>query len=326
MGRLVCLCLLLTAAAAAAAPVWEAEGLGYLHDLEFFEDAAQHQEGRTYFGQQLVLRAAAAPADGLRLEAGLLLDVQFGRDVDENRDATEPWLALELDLGGPVLRFGNLDRRRQDLHHALIAPGLRYTRPADRGFSLRGAGARTDYITWLQWRVQEREDRRELFDAGARGLWRLGDAPTAPALDAQLHVVHKGGQLSSVGFLEESWALLAGPVWTPEIAAGWSLDLAVRAGACADRRWRHDGRAAELRLGLRHRGWRAAAARWWSEDWTTMDGRPLYRADGVTGLELSRRWRRGPLAVDLGARLHRVAGDTESEFWLLMDLGTIVLD
>ena len=57
-----------------------------------------------------------------------------------------------------------------------------------------------------------------------------------------------------------------------------------------------------------------------------MDGRPLYRADGVTGLELSRRWRRGPLAVDLGARLHRVAGDTESEFWLLLDLGTIVLD
>ena len=32
------------------------------------------------------------------------------------------------------------------------------------------------------------------------------------------------------------------------------------------------------------------------------------------------------LAVDLGARLHRVAGDTESEFWLLLDLGTIVLD
>jgi len=326
MRRFVLACLLLGAAAASAAPAWEAESLGYLHDLEFFEEAGPHQEGRTYFGQHLIVRAVARPSPRLRLEAGLLFDVQFGRDLDDNRDATEPWLALEADLDGPVLRFGNLDRRHQQLHHALISPGLRYTRPADRGLALRNAGPHGDYTTWLQWRIQEREDRRELFDAGARGVWR----PQGPAgtydLEAQFHVVHKGGQLSSAGFLEESWAFLAGPRWRPRLGDGWSLDLAAHGVFCADRRWRHEGHAAELGLALVQGGWRVGVALWRSRDWTTMDGRPLYQEDAVTSWELRRTWTLGPLDADLGARLHRVAGDTESEFWLLLDLGAVVLD
>lgn len=321
MRAIVTACLLACAALAAAAPpAWEAEALSYLHDLEFFEDARLHQEGRTYFGQHLIVKGLLEPAPGLRLEAGLLFDVQFGRDLDENRDATEPYLALEADLDGPILRFGNLERRRQDLHHALIAPGLRYTRPADRGLSLRGGGERLEHVTWLQWRLQEREDRRELFDAGTRVRWRPAGS-AAPSLDAQFHLVHRGGQLSSVGLLEESWGLLAGPAWRPRLGdGGWHADLALRGGLCADRRWRHDGRAVELQAGLERGGLRLWATQWWSEDWTTMDGRALYRAPQVTGWAVAHRWRRGPLIADLGARLHRMGGDNETELWLVLDL------
>jgi len=305
---------------------WDVQALSYMHDLEFFEESGEHQEGRTYFGQHFVPRAVFNPAPGVRLSAGLVFDVVFGRDTADNWDAVEPYLHLETDFGASTLRLGNLDRRRQRLHAALIGPELEYDRPADRGLSLRTDSERWSQHLWIQWRLQERIDRRELFDVGFDGRWDLGDTETGDfALILQGHVVHRGGQLSSVGLLEESWGVLAGPAWRPALGdSGWRANLSVLTGATADRRFRHEGRGSEFGLGVEHGGFSVRGVRWWGDEFATMDGRRLYRVDELTSWSLRQRWRPGGLIdADLGYRANMIDGDLESEFWLVFDLKSL---
>ena len=307
---------------------WDAHVLSYTHDLEFFQEGFTHQEGKTYFGQLAAVFGTASPAPGLLIGAGVLMDVQFGRDRDENWDAAEPYLFLESDLGNGILRFGNLDRRNQQLHHALIAPDLRYQRPADRGLAYRREGARTTTSSWIQWRTKERPDRRELFDVGFSTDWTpsLVEARSL-TLAAEGHLVHRGGRLSAVGRIEESWGLLVGPVWSPRLSDSWTTEFAANVGATADRRWRHDGRGAEVRAAVRHGGFEIWGARWWSDGWSTMDGRPLYRDDDLFSWGARQTWRPGDLIdADFGFRIHQVDGDDESEFWLLLDLASLNAD
>jgi hypothetical protein len=315
---LIPILMLTTPALAGELVSWDVQALSYVHNLEFFEDSAEHQEGRTYFGQHFVPHAIFSPAPDIRLAAGVVVDMEFGRDTSDNWDAVEPMIYLETDLGSTTLRFGNMDRRRQRLHPALIAPEMEYDRPADRGLSVRAAGERWRRLLWIQWRLQERVDRRELFDVGVVSNWDFGDL----TIDLQGHIVHRGGQLSSVGLLEESWGVLVGPTWRPALGdSDWHADLSVKTGATADRRFRHDGRGHELVAGVLNNGLSLGVSRWWGDEFATMDGRRLYQLDDVTSWNMRYRWRPGDLIdADFGVRVNQIDGDMESEFWLIMDL------
>jgi len=321
--------LLVAALPAAAGTVsWDADVLSYVHNLEFFQNGGDHQEGRTHFGQHVAMYGTVRPAPGILIGVGVLLDVEFGRDRADNWDATEPYAFLETELGDGVLRFGNLDRRRQTLHYALIAPDLRYERPSDRGLALRRDGERVDVNAWIQWRLQERIDRREVFDVGGAASWALGsDRVHGLDLNAQWHLVHHGGQLSSVGRLQESWGLLVGPSWRVALQDDTDAVLAARIGGTADRRFRHHGSGGEVRLTLERNGLQAWTARWWSDGWLTEDGRPMYSDDDLLSWGARYRWRPGDLIdADFGFGIHHMGGENESEFWFLLDLASLNAD
>lgn len=332
MSRLIAAALTLLVAVlptVAGTLSWDARALSYVHNMEFFQNGTDHEEGRTHFGQHVAVFGTARPAPDILVGVGVQLDVEFGRDHDDNWDATEPYLFLETDIGDGVLRFGNLDRRHQMLHYALIAPDLRYERPADRGLSLRRTGKRVDARGWIQWRTQERIDRREIFEVGGATRWLLANGNAGSLnLNAEVHLVHHGGQLSSVGRLQESWGLLVGPTWRSELGDGaWSTELGALVGGTADRRWRHDGRGAELRAAVGRDGFQAWAAQWWSEDWLTEDGRPMYRSGEILSWGAHFQWRPGNLIdADLGFGIHHMDGDNESEFWFLLDLASLNAD
>jgi hypothetical protein len=209
---------------------------------------------------------------------------------------------------------------------------LAFERPWEAGLQWIVDTPRVKQDAWLNWQRLNTRNQRERFDAGLASRFHLRPALT---LRTDLHLVHQGGQLSSVGPVSDS---LAGNLGVDVGGRVGSLDrLSLEAFALASR-WVPDrehvarsrtGFATFIRLAGEERGWRLHGLLWRGDDFIAEEGDPNYqsrRRDGTSYRRLRDYAEAGltrtfPLArgsfFEISARWHRVENDYEYSFRVL---------
>jgi hypothetical protein len=311
----------------------------YGDDTEF---SNPFSEGETIIGTYATAFLEARLSSRLAVRGGVFVNQRFGsRDAF---DEVRPVLALVVGSPRSRLVLGTLEtvQRRDGAGpdrlgpHGLLPPVQRETlafeRPWEAGLQWIVDTPRVDQDAWLNWQRRNTRNQRERFDAGLASRFHLRPALT---LRTDLHVVHQGGQLSSVGPVSDS------VVWNLGVDVGGrvgSLDrLSLEALALASR-WVPDreqlarsrtGFATLIRVAGEERGWRLHGLLWRGDDFIAEEGDPNYqsrRRDGTSYRRLRDYAEAGltrtfPLARDsffeISARWHRVENDYEYSFRVL---------
>jgi hypothetical protein len=170
--------------------------LFYFRDYEYFHNI---QTGYTLFGTWHYPRLTIQPNKWLKLEAGALLQKDFG---DEQLDRAFPVFSLQLQQKNVRVLFGALESNQS---HGLIEPLMSYDqvieRPVEEGFQFK---LKTDKITtdiWLDWELRQKEnsDHSEELTGGLSFAWLLTKPGIPWKLSIPLQVIapHKGGELDT---------------------------------------------------------------------------------------------------------------------------------
>jgi hypothetical protein len=300
------------------------------------------REGETLLGAFLEVFAEARLSDRLAVRAGVFGNQRFGSD-DAFEDV-RPVLALVIGPPHSRLVLGTLETvRRLDGPgpdrmgpHGLLPPiqreTLAFERPWEAGLQWRLDRPRITQDVWVHWQQLTTSRRRERFDAGLTNRIHLR---RALKLRGDLHLVHQGGQLSSVGPVADS---VAAAVGVESGGPAGRLDrLSLEALALVSRyvpdREQVDrartGFGTFIRAAAEEGGWRLHGILWRGCDVIKQEGDPHYqsiRRDGTRyrGLRdyaeagLTRTF---PLAADslieASVRWHRVENDYEYSFRIM---------
>jgi hypothetical protein len=281
-------CMLLARAAAAQEVDYSltAAVAFYGDNTEFFNP---FREGETIIGAHGLVYGEARTSPRLAIRAGMFGNQRFGSRAafDEVRPV------LTLVVGGPrsqlILGTIHTVRRAQGIGpdrsgpHGLLPPlqveTLSFTRPWEAGAQwLVDTGAMA-HESWINWQRVATADQRERFDAGAISRFKVHRAIT---IGGDFHVVHDGGQSTSVGAVRESIAgAMGGEVGG---RAGRFERLSLKAWLLAshnvpDRatpRLTRSGFATFLRASAERDHWRAHGILFRGDDFLTREGDPHY--------------------------------------------------
>jgi hypothetical protein len=260
------------------------------------ELANPFRESETQLGTQANVLVEAKVAERLAIRIGAFGHQRFG--ASSGFDQLRPVLALVIGTPRSRLVLGTLEtmRRRhgpgpdREGPHGLLPPLQRETLAFERGWEggLQWTidSPRVSHDSWLHWQRLNTSDEREVFDAGLTSRFRLHRALT---FRTDAHIVHQGGQLSSVGPVADSWSSLAG------IEAGGAVPpldrVSLEALAAVSRfvpdRERLDrsatGFGAFFRASAEKAGWRLHAIMWRAGDFIKVEGDPHYQAIRIDG-------------------------------------------
>ena len=170
--------------------------LFYLRDYEYFNNI---QTGYTLFGTWQYPRLTIQPNKWLRLEAGALLQKEFG---DKKLDKAWPMFSLQLQKKDLRFLFGALESNQS---HQLIEPLMQYDqvieRPIEEGFQFKVNKKRFRSDFWLDWEVHQKinADYPEELTGGLSTSITITDPekPLQVKIPVQFIIPHKGGQLDT---------------------------------------------------------------------------------------------------------------------------------
>lgn len=171
--------------------------LSYFRDYEFSK--SRIQTGYTNFGTWHYPRLAIQPNKWLRIEAGALLQKDFG---DRNPQRAEAMFSLQIMQKNFRILFGAIE---SNLSHRLIEPIMSYDRISDRpveeGFQVKYEKNRISADVWLDWELRQKvnADYPEELTGGLSFAYRFSKPgnPWQISLPLQAILPHKGGQLDT---------------------------------------------------------------------------------------------------------------------------------
>jgi hypothetical protein len=185
----------------------------------------------------------------------------------------------------------------------------------------------------VHWQRVATSDRREIFDAGLD--LRLPLRP-ALALRSSVHIVHQGGQVSSVGAVADSATAAIGFETGGPVGPLDRLSLegsAVLSRHVPDRARRSEtaltGLGTFVRVAVEDGGWRAHGILWRADDFVKAEGDAHYQVLRLDGTRyralrdyaeagLTRTVDLAPRSfLEISARWHRVENDYEYSFRIL---------
>jgi hypothetical protein len=172
------------------------DNLFYFRDYEYFHTI---QTGYTLFGAWQYPRITIQPNQWLKIEAGTLLQKDFG-----NKQLDKVWPVFSLQMQRKRLRFlfGAIEGSQS---HQLIEPLMSYDkvieRPIEEGFQFKYKSSKISADIWLDWELRQKgkDDFPEELTAGLAFSYTL----TKPGniwqvkIPVQLIAPHKGGQLDT---------------------------------------------------------------------------------------------------------------------------------
>jgi hypothetical protein len=300
------------------------------------------REGETLVGAFTTVAIEARLSERLAVRGGVFANQRFGSD--NGFDQVRPVLALVI--GGPRSRLllGTLETMRRlegagpdrTGPHGLPPPiqreTLAFERPWEAGVQWTVDSPRVSQDAWVNWQRVNTAAQRELFDAGLTLRFRARPVLT---LRGDAHVVHQGGQLSSVGPVSDSAAAGVGAEVGGRVGRLQRVSLeglAVVSHDVPDREQPNRSRTGFgtfVRAAVEDAGWRAHVIVWRADDFVKREGDLHYqslRRDGsrYRGLRdyaeagLTRTFELAPRSsIEVSARWHRVESDYEYSFRIL---------
>jgi hypothetical protein len=194
------------------------ENQTYFYNREFGKevDMSLQYEGFTLTGNLTKVFFRYEIKKGLRIEAGALLNFEFGNENVPN--TVDPVISLHYAFAQDwLLTAGTIDRNHA-LHQAFFADYLRYLEPIEQGFQIKANSRHIRQDIWLSWEERETDTEREKFSLGNVTQLKTGGF----MVDAQVYWVHLGGQRNSGPevFNNLSFGLGGGYTYHPEISGG----------------------------------------------------------------------------------------------------------
>ncbi len=171
--------------------------LSYFRDYEYFKNKIQ--TGYTNFGTWHYPRLVIQPATWIKLEAGALLQKEFGQRGPQQAKAL---FSLQLQQKKFRVIFGALE---SNLSHQLVEPIMSYDRiidrPVEEGFQVKFNSSRVMADIWLDWEVRQafNADYPEELTGGmslSYSITKPGQ-PWQVKIPVQAILPHKGGQLDT---------------------------------------------------------------------------------------------------------------------------------
>lgn len=172
--------------------------LSYFRDYEYFKNKIQ--TGYTFFGTWHYPRIVIQPSPKLRLEAGALVQKEFG-EKDPQRARVMFSLQFMPEKHTRII-FGALEGT---LSHNLVQPLMDWDRiierPIEEGFQVRHNSKRVDVDLWLDWELRQtvNSDFPEELAGGLSFAYKLSQPgkPWQFKIPVQFVTPHKGGQLDT---------------------------------------------------------------------------------------------------------------------------------
>ncbi len=128
---------------------------------------------------------------GLRIEAGVLWNFEFGED--NVPDEVDPIISLHYAFAPDWLFTAGTIDRNHPLHDAFFNDNLRYLEPIEQGFQIKADSRHIRQDLWLSWEERETDTQREKFSVGNVTQLKAGGF----MLEGQAYWVHLGGQRNS---------------------------------------------------------------------------------------------------------------------------------
>lgn len=179
---------------AASTVMLSVNNLNYLRNYEYMSPI---QYGYTLLGSQLSTQVAIQPTPFMRVQAGLLMQHEFGSD---GLQRVEPILSMKLSKRGYSFIFGALEGT---VAHRLYEPLYNYeriiTHPIENGFQFKTQKYNSWSDTWIQWEYRQRAGvmEQERLTAGHSSEWTAyKNGHWLVQLKPQGLIHHRGGQLS----------------------------------------------------------------------------------------------------------------------------------
>lgn len=168
--------------------------LGFSKNNEYFDTII---EGYTLLGYQLHPSLSYFPRKGIRLDAGVFVQQDFG-----NRDFSTvvPTVSLKVAKGPFALVFGNIE---SSLNHRLIEPLYDFERVLndrlETGIQLQAITDGLFFDLWLDWQnmIYNKDPEQERFVSGLSLSKRIiNKGSFLVSLPLQIQMSHKGGQIN----------------------------------------------------------------------------------------------------------------------------------
>ena len=193
-GLLVLLSIFLANIAWAESPlslVIENQTYVYNRELEKEVDTSLQVEGFTLIGNLTKTFFQYEIKKGLRIEAGVLWNFEFGED--NVPDEVDPVISLHYAFAPNWLFTAGTIDRNHPLHDAFFNDVLRYRDPIEQGFQIKTDSQHLRQDWWLSWEERETDTKREKFSIGGYSQVKAGGF----MIDGQVYWVHLGGQANS---------------------------------------------------------------------------------------------------------------------------------
>jgi hypothetical protein len=172
--------------------------LSYFRDYEYFKNKIQ--TGYTFFGTWHYPRLVIQPSPRLRLEAGVLVQKEFG---DRHAQDARVMFSLQfMPVKNTRIIFGALEGT---LSHNLVQPLMDWDRiierPIEEGFQIRHNSNHFDVDLWLDWSLRQTVNSNfpEELTGGLSFAYKLTKPgkPWQVKIPVQFVTPHKGGQLDT---------------------------------------------------------------------------------------------------------------------------------
>lgn len=171
---------------------WKSEFLFYADNTEFF---TPYRTGETILGAWFKTALELKTGGGTLVRAGVFGDHRSGDTAF--LDPVKPILALRWQSDRSLAVLGTLEPRdRHGYLEPIEATTLEFTRPLEYGLQWVEHQDRFRVDAYLNWQHLNTQTSREILDTGFTSSWQL---TRIARLEAQLHVLHHGGQLHDVG-------------------------------------------------------------------------------------------------------------------------------
>ncbi|WP_239020903.1 hypothetical protein [Pontibacter arcticus] len=176
--------------------------LGFSKNNEYFNNIA---DGYTLFGYHLNPRLTYFPSEFVRIEAGALLQKDFGSSGYEN---IQPTFTIKIQKQNHAFLFGTLEG---NLNHGYIEPLYDFervfTNRIENGIQYLLQSDRVKLDAWLEWSnmlYRAEDDQEDVFGGASIGLKLLemddkkgGGDSIRITLPVQFTAQHRGGQIDA---------------------------------------------------------------------------------------------------------------------------------
>jgi len=169
------------------------ENQTYVYNQELAKevDLSLQTEGFTLIGNLSKAFFRYEIKRGLRIEAGVLWNFEFGED--NVPDEVDPIISLHYAFAQDWLFTAGTIDRNHPLHDAFFNDTLRYIEPIEQGFQIKADSKHIRQDLWLSWEERETDTQREKFSIG--NVTQL--KASGFMLEGQAYWVHLGGQQNS---------------------------------------------------------------------------------------------------------------------------------